>query len=58
MQLVSVRGKVSHSISPSVLPTATTLFAGFTSKGWPMKRPLRSYLVSSHHTSSALFDTV
>jgi hypothetical protein len=49
---LGVCGKVLYSISPSVLPPATTLFAGFPFKGWPIKRPLRSYLVCSHRTSS------
>lgn len=52
MQLVLVRGKVLYSISLSVLPAASTLFAGFAFKGWPMKRPLRTCLVYAHRASS------
>lgn len=55
MQLVLVRGKVLYSISLSVLPAASTLFAGFAFKGWPMKRPLRTYLVYAHRAGSTKF---
>lgn len=50
MQLVSVRGKVSYRISLSVLPAATTLFAGFAFKGWPNETatPYLSGLLAPH----------
>lgn len=56
VQLVSVCGKVLHSISLSVrLPSATTLLAGFTLKGWPNKTatPLLSGLLAPHQQCQA-----